>query len=87
MENNLGTTTTNYDWDIGKVKTTKLINGNQVIVEASPKEILQDPNRHRIESIIKALCVTVSQLMRMQEYNDLKKIKNDWNGKTDERVD
>lgn len=57
----------NFDWNIGKVKTVRLVNGNQTLVDMSPKEIIADPNRHRMESIIHALCISINQLIRLKE--------------------
>lgn len=60
-----------FDWNIGKVKTVKLENGQQIIHEMSPKDIIAAPNRHRMESIVQALCISVNQLIRLQEVSTL----------------
>jgi len=58
-----------FAWDSKKVKTTKVDEqtGRPIIVEVSPKEIILSPNRHRIESILSALCVAVGELMTIQD--------------------
>jgi len=58
-----------FAWDTKRVKTTKVDEqtGRPIIVEVSPKEIILGPNRHRIESILSALCVGVGELITIQE--------------------
>jgi len=56
-----------FDWNTKKIKSVKLVNGQQTVVELSPKEIINDPNRHRVESIIHALCISINQLIEAQE--------------------
>lgn len=41
--------------------------GRPVIVEMSAKEIVQSPNRHRLESIVSAIAICVSELIDMKE--------------------
>lgn len=60
-----------FDWN---KKTMKCAwqdpeRGGAVIVERTPKEIVDNPNRHRHEDITKAICAAVSELMRIEEAN------------------
>lgn len=43
--------------------------GGNVIVERSPAEVVEGPNRHRHEDITKALCASVSELIRIERAN------------------
>ena len=58
-----------FIWTSKKIKTAmhdpEL--GRPVIVEMSARDIVQSPNRHRLESIVSALTVCVSELIEIQE--------------------
>jgi len=58
-----------FSWNTRKVKSAmhdpEL--GRPVIVEMSAKDIVQSPNRHRLESIVSALSVCVSELINIKE--------------------
>jgi len=57
-------------WHTDKVKTTKMINGNPTIVEESSFQIVKNPNRHRTETIIKALCEVTARLCELKDAED-----------------
>lgn len=57
----------NLAWNTQRVKTIQLVNGDRTQVEMSPKEILLNPNRHQVETIISSLCKSVSELISIQE--------------------
>lgn len=58
-----------FSWNSRKVKSAmhdpEL--GRPVIVEMSAKDIVQSPNRHRLESIVSALTICVSELVNIKE--------------------
>jgi hypothetical protein len=57
-----------FNWNNKKIKTTiNTPDRGQVIVEMPASQIVKEPNRHRMESIISALCVTVSELIEINE--------------------
>lgn len=43
--------------------------GGNVIVERSPAEVVESPNRHRHEDILKAVCLSVAELIRIERAN------------------
>ena len=56
-----------FQWNSRKVKTVKLISGQQVVTEVSPKEIIMNPNTHRVETILQAACLALSEIMDERE--------------------
>ena len=58
-----------FAWNSRKVKSAmhdpEL--GRPVIVEMSAKDIVHSPNRHRLESIVSALSICVSELINIKE--------------------
>lgn len=56
-----------FVWNTRKVKTTIRSEGREIIVEATPADIVKAPNTHRVESIMQSLCLIVSELMKQEE--------------------
>lgn len=56
-----------FKWNTTKVKTAKIMDGRPVIFEMTPKEIIAEPNRHQVESIIKSLCEIAKELTEIEE--------------------
>lgn len=58
-----------FEWNTNLVKSAmhdpEL--GRPVIVELPAKQIVASPNRHRLESIVKALTICVTELIEIQE--------------------
>lgn len=55
-------------WHSQKLKTIKLDpERGRIQVEETPAQIIKEPNRCQIESVISALCVSVSELIAIQD--------------------
>jgi hypothetical protein len=57
----------NFPWNEKMVKTILFSPTGKSQVEMSAAEIVRNPNRHQVESIIQSLCFCVSQLMDIHE--------------------
>ena len=57
-----------FAWNNKKIKTViNTADRGQVQIELSASAIVKEPNRHRMESIIHALCISVSELIEINE--------------------
>jgi hypothetical protein len=57
----------NFIWNTKKIKTIVANPEGRVQLEMTPKQIIEVPNRQQFEPIISALCITVSELVKIQE--------------------
>ena len=57
----------NFVWNTKKVKSIISSPEGRKQVEMTPKEIVDAPNRHQMETILSALCSCVSELVKIQE--------------------
>lgn len=56
-----------FGWD-RSIKVEKLRqDGQRIIEESTPKQVIMEPNRHKVEDIVNSLCVALSELIIMQE--------------------
>lgn len=59
----------NFAWNTKKIKSLYMHpeHGRKIQVELPAIDILRDPNRHQIESIIAAMASTLVELVKIQE--------------------
>jgi hypothetical protein len=57
----------NFIWNTKKIKTIIFKPEGREQVEMTPRQIVDNPNRHQIEPILAALCSVASELIKIQE--------------------
>lgn len=77
-----------FGWDRQIKVESKRVDGQVIIVESTPKNVIREPNRHRVEDIINSLCAVLSELIIMEEAKaeSSQKVLDMMNKKKEEKV-
>ena len=56
-----------FGWDLPIKVEKKRTDGSVIVEESTPKQVIKEPNRHRVEDIVNSLCAVLSEIIIMEE--------------------